>query len=124
MIWVRQIKNHLIEETNIHLYCGITDMRKSINTLAILVKQVFDMDVLEGHIFLFRSRCDSKLKGLYYEEQSFTLWYRRLEKGKFIFPRNKEGHIEVTKEHLSWLLSSNKYCFHPSQTPSIYKDFF
>jgi len=114
----------LPEETKVHLYCGITDMRKSINTLAILVKQVFDMDVIEGHLFLFRSRCGSKLKGLYYEEQSFTLWYRRLEKGKFIFPRNQEGHIEVTKEHLSWLLSSNKYSFHQGQNPSIYKDFF
>lgn len=112
------------EDIKIHLYCGITDMRKSINTLAILVKEVFDMDVAEGHLFLFRSRCSSKLKGLYYEAQSFTLWYRRLEKGKFIFPRNQQGKIEVTKEHLSWLLSSNKYTFHQGEEPTIYRDFF
>jgi transposase len=114
----------IAEDLKVHLYCGITDMRKSINTLAILVKEVFEMDVLEGHLFLFRSRCGSKLKGLYYAEQSFTLWYRRLEKGKFIFPRNCQGHIELTKAHLSWLLSSNKYSFHQGQNPSIYKDFF
>lgn len=112
------------DDFKIHLYCGVTDMRKSINTLAILVKEVFDMDVIEGHLFLFRSRCGSKLKGLYYEEQSFTLWYRRLEKGKFIFPRNQQGHIVVTKEHLTWLLSSNKYTFHQGENHEIYTDFF
>ena len=83
----------LPETTKVHLYCGITDMRKSINTLAILVKEVFDMEITAGHLFLFRSRGGDKLKALYYEEQSFTLWYRRLEKGKFIFPRNTQGHI-------------------------------
>ena len=81
----------LPETTKDHLYCGITDMRKSINTLAILVKDVFDMEITTGHLFLFRSRGGDKLKALYYEDQSFTLWYRRLEKGKFIFPRNTQG---------------------------------
>jgi transposase len=112
------------DDLQIHLYCGITDMRKSINTLAVMVKTVFDMDVIEGHLFLFRSRCGSKLKGLYYEEQSFTLFYRRLEKGKFIFPRNQQGSIEVNKDYLSWLLSSNKYTFHQGEKAPIYKDFF
>jgi len=99
-------------------------MRKSINTLAVMVKEVFDMDVIEGNLFLFRSRCGSKLKGLYYEEQSFTLWYRRLEKGKFIFPRTIGGKIELSPKHLSWLLSSNKYTFHIDEKPNVYKDFY
>lgn len=111
------------ETTKVHLYCGITDMRKSINTLAILVKEVFNMEVTSGHLFLFRSRGGDKLKALYYEEQSFTLWYRRLEKGKFIFPRNTQGHIELTKEHLKWLMASNKFTFHQGENPVIYRDF-
>ena len=98
-------------------------MRKSINTLAILVHEVFGMTLTSGHLFLFRSRCGSKLKALYYEEFGFTLWYRRLEKGKFIFPRNIEGHIELTKEHFNWLMASNKYTFHPGEEPAIYCDF-
>ena len=47
------------EEVHVHLYCGITDMRKSINTLAILVQEVFGMALETGHLFLFRSRCGS-----------------------------------------------------------------
>lgn len=111
------------EEVKVYLYCGVTDMRKSINTLAILVKEVFDMELDSGHLFLFRSRCGSKLKALFYEECSFTLWYRRLEKGKFIFPRNTQGHIELTKDHLNWLIASNKYTFHQGEDPAIYRDF-
>lgn len=112
------------EEVQVHLYCGITDMRKSINTLAILVKEVFDMELNSGHLFLFRSRCGTKLKALYYEESSFTLWYRRLEKGKFIFPRNTQGHIELSKAYLDWLLASNKYTFHQGNPSEIYRDFY
>ena len=108
----------------VHLYCGITDMRKSINTLAILVHEVFEMELSSGNLFLFRSRCGSKLKGLYYEEGSFTLWYRRLEKGKFIFPRNSQGHIELTQTHWDWLLSSNKYTYQQGNPPEIYRDFY
>jgi IS66 Orf2 like protein len=37
------------------------------------------------------------------------LWYRRLEKGKFVFPKNQEGKIEMTPEHFQWLLASDKF---------------
>ena len=86
-------------DIKIHLYCGITDMRKSINTLAVMVQDLLQMEPRSGHLFLFRSRGGNKLKALYYEEYSFTLWYRRLEKGRFMFPRNAQGHLELTKEH-------------------------
>lgn len=112
------------DDVQVHLYCGITDMRKSINTLAILVHEVFGIELSAGHLFLFRSRGGDKLKALYFDEQSFTLWYRRLEKGKFIFPRNTQGHIELTKDHLNWLMASNKYTFHQGEPPSIYRDFY
>ena len=32
------------ENIKVHLYCGITDMRKSINTLAIMVQDVLQME--------------------------------------------------------------------------------
>ncbi|KTD83134.1 IS66 family insertion sequence element accessory protein TnpB [Legionella waltersii] len=73
------------EEVQVHLYCGITSVCKSINTLAILVQEVFGMPLSSGHLFLFRSRCRSKLKALYYEEFGFTLWYRRLGIRAFTF---------------------------------------
>ena len=111
-------------DIKIHLYCGITDMRKSINTLAVMVQDLLQMEPRSGHLFLFRSRGGNKLKALYYEEYSFTLWYRRLEKGRFMFPRNAQGHLELTKEHFQWLLSSNKFVDYAGADTQIFRDFY
>jgi transposase len=96
-------------DAKIYLYTEVTDMRKSIDTLCVLVSDVLRMNPAEGHLFLFRNRKGDKLKALYYETNSFTLWYRRLEKGKFVFPKNASGAIEMTLEHFDWILASDKY---------------
>jgi len=96
-------------EATIFLYLPPTDMRKSIDTLCILISDVLKLNPAAGHLFLFRSRRGDKIKVLYYEPNCFTLWYRRLEKGKFIFPKNQQGNIEMTREHFNWLLASDKY---------------
>ena len=86
-----------------------TDMRKSIDTLCMVVSEQLTLNPAEGHLFLFRNRSGNKLKALYYEANCFTLIYKRLEQGKFIFPKNQIGHIEISREHLKWLLASDKY---------------
>lgn len=97
------------KDIKIYLHTSPTDMRKSIDTLCMMISDVFNMNPTDGHLFLFRNRSGNKLKILYYEPNCFTLLYRRLEKGKFIFPKNEVGHIEMTREHFNWLLDSNKY---------------
>jgi len=114
----------LPDNVKVYLYTGITDMRKSINTLAILVQETMDMEPSSGDLFLFRSRCSKKMKALYYEHSSYTLWYRRLESGKFIFPRNASGSIELKKEHFKWLLASNKYTHSAGENTSNHCDFY
>ena len=100
----------LIPDTiKIYSYLPPADMRKSIDTLSILVSEALLMNPTDGHLFLFRNRGGNKLKALYYEPNCFTLWYRRLDKGKFVFPKYQEGHIEMTREHFQWLLASNKF---------------
>jgi transposase len=97
------------EEVKIYLYVDKTDMRKSIDTLSVMVSEVLKMNPTSGNLFLFRNRGGNKLKILYYEPNCFTLWYRRLEKGRFVFPKNAEGHVEISREHFKWLLASDKY---------------
>ena len=86
----------LPDELKIYLRLEPTDMRKSIDTLAIVVSDILKLDPSSGHLFLFRNRTGDKLKALYYEQNCFTLWYRRLERGRFIFPKEKLGHIELS----------------------------
>lgn len=110
-------------DIKVYLHTDITDMRKSINTLAILVQEVMEMEPGNGYLYLFRSRCAKKMKALYYADASYTLWYRRLEQGKFIFPRNASGSIELSKQHFEWLLASNKYSHLKPEGAEIYSDF-
>ena len=97
------------EHVKIYLYVPPSDMRKSIDTFCILISEVLNMNPADGHLFLFRNKSGNKMKALYYETNCFTLWYRRLEKGKFIFPKNAQGAIEMSREHFNWLLASDKY---------------
>ena len=97
------------DNVKIYLYLPPTDMRKSINTLCSLISEQLEMNPSEGHLFLFRNRGGNKLKALYYEPNCFNLWYRRLEKGRFIFPKNQVGNIEIDQDHFKWLLASDKY---------------
>ena len=97
------------KDARIYLYNEPTDMRKSIDGLSILIADVLAMNPASGHLFLFRNKRGDKIKALYYETNCFTLWYRRLEKGKFVFPKNAAGKIEMTVEHFEWVLASDKY---------------
>lgn len=69
-----------IEEMKIFFYTEPVDMRKSIDTLYILISEMLRKDPTDGSLFLFRGKRGNKLKALYYETNCFTLWYRRLEK--------------------------------------------
>ena len=112
------------ESVKIYLYVPPTDMRKSIDTLCIMVSQVCNMNPAEGHLFLFRNKAGNKMKALYYEPNCFTLWYRRLEKGKFIFPKDAQGSIEIDKEHFKWLLASDKYSRLDAMKPHLIEKYY
>lgn len=97
------------DNMKIYFYTQPVDMRKSIDTLCVLISEDLKMNPVNGSLFLFRGRSGNKLKAIYYEANCFTLWYRRLEKGRFIFARDATGHMEMSREYFKWLLASDKY---------------
>jgi transposase len=99
----------IADDIKIYFYTPPIDMRKSIDTLCVMIAETLKMNPTEGHLFLFRNRSGNKLKALYYETNCFTLWYRRLEKGRFVFQKNADNKIEMSHEHFKWLLASDKY---------------
>ena len=88
----------------IYIACGYTDMRKSIDGLADIVQQNFELYPFQKSLFLFcGKRCD-RLKALYWEEDGFILLYKRLESGRFQWPRNEEAVRNISLQELRWLL--------------------
>lgn len=90
----------------IYLVSGCTDMRKSIDGLSLIVADVLDMDPLSEAWFIFCNRPRDKIKVLFWDTNGFWLYYRRLEKGHFRWPKPTENQaIAITKSQLHWLLS-------------------
>lgn len=75
-----------------------TDMRKSFDTLAGLVQQELGQDPLSGDLFVFRSRRGDRLKLLWWDEDGYCLWYKRLEAGSFVLPV-ADGRRTAVGEH-------------------------
>ena len=89
----------------VYLACGATDLRKSIDGLAVLVKEGFELDPFSSCLFVFCNRKRDKLKILQWEHNGFWLYYRRLEKGRFEWPENHNGKVTtISKRQLRWLL--------------------
>lgn len=90
----------------VYLARGSTDLRKSIDGLAILVKEGFDLDPFSPNLFVFCNRGRDKLKILYWDQNGFWLYYRRLEREKFQWPSDNlsSSPLKITHRQLRWLL--------------------
>ena len=91
----------------VYLAAGVTDMRKAIDGLAALTRDVLEEDPTSGHLFVFCNRRRDRIKILYWEGSGFWLLHKRLEKGTFAWP-GVEGQamdrIEMSSVELSALL--------------------
>ena len=88
----------------VFLACGSTDLRKSIDGLAALVQEGLGLNPFSPCLFVFCNRERNKLKILCWEHNGFWLFYRRLERGTFQWPRDHSDPVTVTTRELRWLL--------------------
>ena len=82
-----------------------TDMRKQINGLSVLVQEEMNLDVFGTSIFLFCNKPRNRLKVLYWDKNGFAMWFKRLERDKFPWPKNIKEVREISQEEIKLLLS-------------------
>jgi transposase len=93
-------------DAKVYLAVGATDMRKSINGLALWVSDILEINPMCPHWFVFCGKQKNKIKILQWEHNGFWLHYCRLEKDKFHWPKNNADieAIAITSRELHWLL--------------------
>ncbi len=73
------------------LACGATDMRRGMPGLALMVQEALGRDPHAGDFFVFRGKQGSLLKILWHDGVGMSLYAKRLENGRFIWPTPKTG---------------------------------
>lgn len=89
-----------------------TDMRKSYDGLAALVRSQLQRDPLNGQGFVFINRRRTQLRCLYFEAGGYCLWGKRLERGRYGAMASAAGGVtalsqaefEALIEGLDWVI--------------------
>jgi transposase len=91
---------------NVHLAPGVTDLRRNIDALGVLVQEVLQRDPFSGHMFVFRGQRADLIKILWWDGTGFCLFMKRLEDGYFPWPMmaGPNTTVEITSAQLSMLI--------------------
>lgn len=95
----------------IHLACGATNMRYGIDALAAAVALKFKLSPTSNGIFIFCNGQRDRLKILQWDGNGFWLHYKRLEHGKFPWPKAvKEGEktMGLSQQELEYMLGGTQ----------------
>ena len=80
------------------------DFRKGMNGLAALVKEHLKTDPFSGTIYCFRARRADRVKLVFWDGSGLCLFAKRLEDGKFLWPRIQDGVMRLSAAQLAALL--------------------
>ena len=83
---------------------GVTDMRKGMHGLALLVQEGLKRDPFAGDIYVFSGRGGSLVKALWHDGLGLSLYAKRLDEGRFVWPATVDGATALTAGQLSYLL--------------------
>src|SRR5271170_7711898 len=84
--------------------CGAPHNRKGMNGLAALVQEQLKADPFSGTIYCFRSKRADRVKLIFWDGTGLCLLCKRLEDGKFRWPRVQDGVMRLSAAQLSALL--------------------
>lgn len=91
--------------SRIVIACGYTDLRQGIDGLSRLIGTKYNLNPFEKDVlFLFCGRRADRIKGLLWEGNGFLLLYKRIEDGRFSWPRTQVEAALITREQYAMLM--------------------
>lgn len=94
-----------VTKLKIFIRPGVTDFRKQINGLVLLVQHSMQRNPLDGSLYVFCSKDRKQIKMIYWDYNGFCLFQKRLERDKFPWPDNQNSIDQLTTEELSMIFS-------------------
>jgi len=89
----------------IYIVCGYTDLRLGIDSLAVILDRSYHAKIfVPNTLFLFCGKSATRIKGLLWEGDGFLLLYKRIESGRFAWPRNSKELRAMSPEQFRWLM--------------------
>jgi len=79
-------------------------MRRGMNGLALQVQEALHRDPHAGDLYVFRGRRGNRLKILWHDGLGMSLYAKRLERGRFIWPSPADGVVAITAAQLGYML--------------------
>ena len=83
---------------------GHTDMRRGMPGLALQVQEGLKRDPHVGDLYVFRGRGGSLVKILWHDGLGLSLYAKRLDKGRFVWPTTVGGVVALTPGQLGYML--------------------
>jgi transposase len=96
-----------------------TDMRRGMNGLALQVQQALGRDPHAGDLYVFRGVRGDLIKILWHDGIGMSLYAKRLEHGRFLWPSPAGGVVGISASQLAYMLDgidwrNPRYTFRPS----------
>ena len=76
---------------------GHTDMRRGMNGLSLLVQEGLKRDPFAGDLYVFRGRRGDLLKCLWYDGLGLSLYSKRLDRGRFVWPSTAGDSVSISR---------------------------
>ncbi len=89
--------------TQIWIAAGVTDMRRGFTGLSAMVQTTLQQSPLSGHVFVFRGRRGDVIKLLWHDGDGLCIFHKRLDSGRFVWPKAESGSISLTRAQLAML---------------------
>ena len=90
--------------SHIWIAAGVTDLRRGFTGLSAAVQKKLEHDPFCGHVFVFRGRRGDLIKVLWWDGDGLCLFAKRLERGRFVWPKAESGKAALSRAQLSMLL--------------------
>ena len=70
------------------------DGRKGPDSLMVMVRDVFRLDIFSGHLFVFFTKRRDRVRSVYWDRDGIAMWTKRLERGRYRIQRY-DGAIRI-----------------------------